>query len=40
MLDRFGTVVAGNKLNWRPLLIAEQTNNTTATIDASRASCR
>ena len=25
MLDRFGTVVAGNRLNWRALLIAEQT---------------
>jgi len=34
MLDRFGTVIAGNKLNWRALLIAEQTNNTTATLDA------
>lgn len=34
MLDRFGTVVAGNKLNWRALLIAEQTNDTTTTLDA------
>ncbi len=34
MLDRFGTVVAGNKLNWRALLIAEQTNDTAATLDS------
>ena len=34
MLDRFGTVVAGNKLNWRALLIAEQTNDVPATLDA------
>lgn len=34
MLDRFGTVVAGNKLNWRALLIAEQTDNTVATLDS------
>ena len=27
MLDRFGTVVAGNRLNWRALLIAEQTSD-------------
>jgi penicillin-binding protein 2 len=33
MLDRFGTVVAGNRLNWRALLVAEQTSNTTATLD-------
>ena len=33
MLDRFGTVVAGNRLNWRALLIAEQTNDVTATLD-------
>ena len=33
MLDRFGTVVAGNKLNWRALLIAEQTNDVDATLD-------
>ena len=26
MLDRFGTVVAGNRLNWRALLVAEQTS--------------
>ena len=34
MLDRFGTVVAGNKLNWRALLVAEQTNDTAATLDS------
>jgi penicillin-binding protein 2 len=34
MLDRFGTVVAGNKLNWRALLIAEQTTDVTATLDS------
>src|ERR1700756_2810493 len=33
MLDRFGVVVAGNKLNWRALLIAEQTTDLTATLD-------
>ena len=33
MLDRFGTVVAGNKLNWRALLIAEQTTDLSATLD-------
>ena len=33
MLDRFGIVVAGNKLNWRALLTAEQTNNIDATLD-------
>ena len=27
MLDRFGTVLAGNKQNWRALLIAEQTGD-------------
>src|SRR5579863_1662529 len=34
MLDRFGTVVAGNKLNWRAILVAEQTNDIAATLDA------
>jgi penicillin-binding protein 2 len=34
MLDRFGTVVAGNKLNCRALLIAEQTTDVTATLDS------
>ncbi|HET6197763.1 MAG TPA: penicillin-binding protein 2, partial [Acetobacteraceae bacterium] len=33
MLDRFGTVLAGNRLNWRALLIAEQTNDLAATLD-------
>ena len=33
MLDRFGTVVAGNKLNWRALLVAEQTNDLGTTLD-------
>ncbi len=34
VLDRFGTVVAGNKLNWRALLIADETGNVDATLDA------
>jgi penicillin-binding protein 2 len=34
MLDRFGTVVAGNKLNWRALLVAEQTTDVDATLDS------
>jgi penicillin-binding protein 2 len=34
MLDRFGVVVAGNKLNWRALLIAEQTTDVSATLDS------
>src|SRR6478609_5925367 len=33
ILDRFGTVVAGNRLNWRALLVAEQTSDVTATLD-------
>ncbi len=33
ILDRFGTVLAGNKLNWRALLVAEQTNDVAATLD-------
>jgi penicillin-binding protein 2 len=33
MLDRSGTVVAGNRLNWRALLVAEQTSDMTATLD-------
>ena len=32
LLDRFGTVVAGNKQNWRALLIAEQTDDVDATL--------
>jgi penicillin-binding protein 2 len=34
VLDRFGTVLAGNKLNWRALLIAEQTDDVDGTLDA------
>ena len=34
ILDRFGTVVGGNKLNWRALLIADQTGDVDATLDA------
>ncbi len=33
ILDRFGETVAGNKLNWRALLIAEQTSDVAATLD-------
>ena len=33
MLDRFGVVVAGNRLNWRALLVAEQTSDTATTLD-------
>ena len=33
MLDRFGIVLAGNKLDWRALLVAEQTADLTATLD-------
>jgi penicillin-binding protein 2 len=33
ILDRFGTVVAGNKLNWRALLVAEETDDVDATLD-------
>ena len=33
MLDRFGEVVAGNRLNWRALLIAEQTEDVGSTLD-------
>jgi penicillin-binding protein 2 len=34
LLDRFGTIVAGNKQNWRALIIAEQADNVAATLDA------
>jgi penicillin-binding protein 2 len=34
LLDRFGNVVAGNKQNFRALLIAEQTEDVGATLDA------
>ncbi len=33
ILDRFGTVVGGNRLNWRALLTAEQTEDVDATLD-------
>ena len=33
ILDRFGTVLGGNRLNWRALLISEQTNDVQATLD-------
>jgi penicillin-binding protein 2 len=33
LLDRFAEPVAGNKLNWRALLIAEQTSDVAATLD-------
>jgi penicillin-binding protein 2 len=33
MLDRFGIVLAGNRLNWRALLVAEQTTDLAATLD-------
>jgi penicillin-binding protein 2 len=34
ILDRFGVVVAGNQTNWRAVLVAEQTNDVDATLDA------
>lgn len=34
ILDRFGTVVAGNELNWRALLLVEQAGELEATLDA------
>ncbi|MSO90898.1 MAG: penicillin-binding protein 2 [Acetobacteraceae bacterium] len=33
ILDRAGTVIAGNRLSWRALLVAEQTANPTTTLD-------
>ncbi|MFL1461885.1 penicillin-binding protein 2 [Roseococcus sp. DSY-14] len=33
VLDRNGKVVAGNRLNWRALLVAEQTQDVAATLD-------
>ncbi len=33
ILDRFGTVIAGNRLNWRAVLLAEQTDDVEATLD-------
>lgn len=32
--DRFGVIAAGNQLNWRALLIAEQSDDVDATLDA------
>jgi penicillin-binding protein 2 len=37
VLDRFGVVVAGSSTNWRAVLIAEQTNDAAATLDAFAA---
>ncbi len=34
ILDRFGIAVASNKLNWRAVLIAEQTRDVAATLDS------
>jgi penicillin-binding protein 2 len=34
ILDRFGAVIGGNRLNWRALLTAEQAENVDATLDA------
>ena len=34
LLDRFGGIVAGNRLNWRALLVAEQTEDVGATLDS------
>ena len=34
VLDRFGNVVGGNKLNWRALLMVEETGDVGATLDA------
>ncbi len=33
ILDRFGVVVAGNQINWRAVLVAEQANDVDATLD-------
>ncbi len=33
ILDRFGTVLGGNRINWRALLIAEQTTDTSSTLE-------
>ena len=33
LLDRFGVVMAGNRLNWRALMIAEQTGDIAATLE-------
>ena len=34
VLDRFGTVLGGNRINWRALLISEQTSDVTATLES------
>ncbi len=34
LLDRFGTIVAGNRQNWRALFVAEQAEDVGATLDA------
>jgi penicillin-binding protein 2 len=34
VLDRFGTVLGGSRINWRALLIAEQTADVRTTLDA------
>jgi penicillin-binding protein 2 len=34
ILDRFGIVLAGSSTNWRAVLVAEQTNDVQATLDA------
>ncbi len=34
VLDRYGTTLAGNKLNWRAVLVAEQAENVGASLDA------
>jgi penicillin-binding protein 2 len=34
LLDRFGTVIAGNRQNWRALLIAEQAADASASVEA------
>jgi penicillin-binding protein 2 len=37
IFDRFGTVLGGNRTNWRAVLIAEQADNVAATLDAFSA---
>jgi penicillin-binding protein 2 len=37
ILDRFGTVIAGSITNWRAVLVAEQSDNVPATLDAFSA---
>jgi len=37
ILDRNGVVLAGSRINWRALLVAEQTNTVSATLDAFAA---